>query len=425
MSGSYHWVAMRNYLAFYEVALQNGFGRIFSGRYRQRLTDAAYAELYQEKPDFSVPITNDSNSSINRKNQLQHIEAILKIPEITWRLTGGLHGQRPASTSYFLNEARMGFMRSGWRHRALYLSFDMGRWGDNHMNEDQLAVEVSAFGRNFLVNSGRWRYTTSDPSASWMRWAKYFKDTESYNSLLVDGYSQMPGDAMGRMWIHDEYDYADGYFSAGWGEDMEATNEEILSTNGITGSKKLRVTGTHRREVFFVKPAAFYLSGFWIIRDTVSFFDEEKHAIETIWHGLEGEFLELENGRWRTDFQDANLFLLCFELIANERESDSFILKTPAVQRYFKGSEKPIAGWHCPYYDIKVPAPELRFQVEGKKKLMLVTLLLPVEGIPSNSPTFTVGCETYEITYCGLKTIVYAPKQETWRFYLERFKEGT
>ena len=45
-------------------------------------------------------------------------------------------------------------MRSDWTPRAKYLYFDLGPWGDNHMNQDQLSIEVSAKGRHFLINGG-------------------------------------------------------------------------------------------------------------------------------------------------------------------------------------------------------------------------------------------------------------------------------
>ena len=200
MSGGYHWVALRSYLAFYEAASRNGYADLFTPLYRSRLEQAAWAEFFQDKPDFSVPVTNDGNASTNRRVQLEQMARLFSFVPFRQRLDGVLVGtnavpsagplRRSRTGSVFYPEARIAVMRSGWGPGDAYLFMDMGRWGDNHMNEDQLHVEVYALRRNFLCGCGRWRYTTSDPGASWMRKARYFKTTAAYNTVLVDGYSR-------------------------------------------------------------------------------------------------------------------------------------------------------------------------------------------------------------------------------------------
>ena len=130
---------------------------------------------------------------------MKRIYRLFELPEVGYFLSGGKDGPTPDITSYFYPHSRIGIMRSDWTPDANYLYFDMGPWGDNHMNQDQLAIEVSAKGRHFLINGGKWRYTTSDPDADWMPLAKYFKATASYNCVLVNGYGQIFGDAEGRM----------------------------------------------------------------------------------------------------------------------------------------------------------------------------------------------------------------------------------
>ena len=278
MSGGYHWVALRSYLAFCEAASRNGFAALFPPLYRSRLEQAAWAEFFQDKPDFSVPVTNDSNASINRRVQVEQMARLLSLAPFRQRLDGasvetdalpsGGPLRRSSTGSVFYPESRIAVMRSGWGPGDAYLFMDMGRWGDNHMNEDQLHVEVSALGRNFLCGCGRWRYTTSDPRAPWMRKARYFKTTAAYNAVLVDGFSQMPGDASGFMVPGESYDFADGLFEAGFGEESasrEHTDEKAMKEKGLSGSKELRVGARHRRRVFFIKPHA------WLVRDDLVF----------------------------------------------------------------------------------------------------------------------------------------------------------
>jgi hypothetical protein len=253
-------------------------------------------------------------------------------------------------------------MRTGWGPRDAYLFMDLGSWGDNHMNEDQLHVEVSALGRNFLCGCGRWRYTTSDPRAPWMRKAKYFKTTAAYNAVLVDGHSQMPGDATGSMVPAADHDFADGLFEAGFGEEPAQDgrpDEILLKEKGLSGSKALRVAARHRRRVFFITPHA------WLVRDDVSFVDREEHRIDQVWHFSEGRLEECGTGMWMTGFTEANL------LLATD---------APLPGIVFLGSEDPIAGWHCPGYDRLRPAPELRLAARGRGGITIHTLLYPVAG---------------------------------------------
>jgi len=395
MSGGYHWVAMRSFFTFYEVAVKNGFAGLFPEEYRERLLLTAKAELYQSKPDYSVPITNDSNTDTNRREQLERINSLLKVPEIEYRLTGGKSGLKPAYTSYYFPEARVGIMRSDWSDQARYLFFDMGRWGDNHMNEDQLNVEVSAYGRKFLVNCGRWRYTTS-PDAPWMPWAKYFKTTAAYNSVLVDGYNQVAADAEGWMQIGETYDFAEGYFKGGYGVDASQKDEKLLQEKGVAHGKVCLVDQVvHRRQIIFVKP------DFWNLRDTIS--GPGEHEAEQIWHYYDGELTLDPTGRYMvTSFPDANLILATF----GENKVEAQI---------YHGSEDPIRGWHCPYYDIKRPAPEGSYRQRGKEKIVFHTLIFPVQGQPQQLPEFIVTEDGYLVTYAGRSWVIAAPEEGAWK----------
>ena len=395
MSGGYQWVAMRSFFTFHEVAMKNGFAALFPPLYRERLILTSLAELAQSKPDYSVPVTNDSNSGINRRAQLARIDGLLHLPAVEYRLAEGGGGAVPPFTSFFFPEARVGIMRSDWTDQARYLCFDLGRWGENHMNEDQLNMEVSAYGRKFLANCGRWRYTTS-PDAPWMPWAKYFKSTAAYNSVLVDGYCQMPGDAGGFMVIHDDYDYAEGTFCAGYGEEAEEADKKLLCEQGFRQNKIRLVEGVvHRRQVIFVR------KHFWILCDTVS--GPGAHEAEQIWHFYEGRVSPDASGRYfLTDFPDANL------IVATTG-------KNAVEARLFEGSKDPIRGWHCPYYDRMRPAPELSYRQRGRDEIVFHTLIFPIRGKIDDLPEFSIGAGTYLIAHQGCVWEIEAPESGAWR----------
>ncbi|MDC7220885.1 MAG: alginate lyase family protein [Spirochaetales bacterium] len=359
MSGGYHWVAMRSFFAFYEVGKKNGFESLFPPLYVERLVQASLAEMYQEKPDYSVPVTNDSSSKSNRREQLIRVNKMFKRPDIAYRLSGGREGTPPEQSSRFFEDARVGFMRSDWSEKANYLFFDMGRWGDNHMNEDQLNIELSAYGRNILNNCGRWRYTTS-PDVDWLEEARYFKTTAAYNSLLIDGYCQQAGDAEGFMKTTDSYDYAKGVFRGGYG------TKDYLIADAI-----------HTRKIIFVKP------DFFILIDEVN--SKELHEAELVFHYRTGELAQ-SRGAFLTQFDQGNLVL-------------KSLSEGELITETFRGSRDPFRGWHCPYYDQREPAPELSIKQKGRGKIVFNTLLFPVEGTIKEIPDYSVKDSHHKISY--------------------------
>ncbi len=381
MSDGYHWVAMRCFFAFYEVGKKNGYENIFPSIYVDRLVSASYAELYQEKPDYSIPITNDSSSKSNRKEQLERIYNLFGLEEIKYRLTEGKEGKKPEFTSYFFDESRIGLMRSDWTEKANYLFFDMGRWGENHMNEDQLNIEVSSFGRNILINCGRWRYTTSPGTPTWLEKAKYFKSTASYNSLIIDGYSQVPGDATGFMVSKENYDYAEGVFASGYG----TKNYEMTNAIGAKATSDFTIEGvTHNRKVIFVDKR------FWLLIDTVE--SDEEHEAEIIFHYREGDLLK-KDGAIVTNFDKSNLILKTID-----ENIDSIEI--------YKGSEEPIRGWHCPYYDQIEMAPEVSIKKKGKGEITFNTLLMPIENEVCEIPRYKLVDNKHIVEFDNKKYIV-------------------
>lgn len=392
MSGAYHWIAMRNFFAFYQVAKNNGMVTIFPDTYKDAIVRAAWAEYYQQKPDYSLPVTNDSNVTTRHQTQLELLKEVIDEDIVNYRLSNGREGKAPEHVSCFYPDAKLAVMRSDWSADALYASFDMGPWGINHMNEDQLNLEISAYGRNLLVNSGRWRYTTS-PGISWLSRAQYFRNTPSYNSVICDDMGQMPGDADGSMVITETFDYAKGTFTGGYGRTGE-TQTVSKEFGSVANKEALAPDVTHTREVFFAKE-----DGFFIVRDVMN--SKEAHTYTQTWHMAEGSMEPCEMGYFST-FEDANLIMLQ--------------LNQPEM-KYYCGSEEPFKGWNCPAYDHLAPAPEIDVCLSGAGTVVFETLLFPVNGkvdaenLPEFKKTVSEGNIVYTVTVNGRTTTVFAGEQ--------------
>ncbi|TRY27513.1 heparinase [Brevibacillus sp. LEMMJ03] len=135
-----------------------------------------------------------------------------------------LPAEPPAFASVHLEQAGYIAMRSGWSPDAHYLLFDAGHMaltGKAHGHDDLLHIELSAHGREFLVDAGRYTYMENDER-------RYFKEAFQHNVVTVDG---LPVSAYIDSWqwgrtalpldrycrIHEAYAYAqaghDGYLS--------------------------------------------------------------------------------------------------------------------------------------------------------------------------------------------------------------------
>jgi hypothetical protein len=226
-----------------------------------------------------------------------------------------------------------------------------------------------------------------------MPWARYFKTTASYNSVLIDDFLQNDGDADGYMKVYEKYDYAEGWFDAGFGIDVADIDEKELKDKGITQRKIKKLDATHTRKVMFVKP------DFWILRDEIE--ADGAHNAEQVWHYYDGD-LKQEGYAWLTQFDDANLVL-------------QTVGQNTVVPTYYKGSDEPIAGWHCPYYDIKRPAPELRLKQQGTDKIVFHTLLFPVQGKVDILPEFDFVDSSYTVSFAGNTWTIQAPSVGEWR----------
>ena len=88
------------------------------------------------------------------------------------------------------------------------------------------------------------------------------------------------------------------------------------------------------------------------------------------------------------------------------------------VSSYFHGQEDPIRGWHCPYYDIKEPAPELRFRRVAAGSTTFHTLAYPYEGRSDAAPpTFTVLENGYEVRMGAHSRRIDVYRDRPWAVY--------
>ena len=367
MSGGYRWVMVKGYITLWEILQKNDFTKLLPEGFATKIKEVATAELYHLKPDFSVPVTNESNSTARRKNQLQRTLKSFNDEELRFVLSKGDKGKFPKYTSYYYKDANIAIMRSDWSEKALYLSFDMGAKG-LHSIGDQLSVDISALGRKFIANCGRWRYTSSPGGLEWMDWAEYFKSSAACNTVMPKNSTQVLSDATGEMEINNDYDYAKGVFNGGY-----IRNDKIIQIR-------------HQREILFIKPY------FWIIKDSLFGRENEEDEIEQLWHFLESE-------------KCVRIISSANAVVTNNKDANIIVipLASNTEMKIFKGQDNPFRGWQCPKYAQKIPAFELVLSKRGKFPMVFETLLLPVRGQAEEMPEFYKDGNTYIVKYSGMR----------------------
>ena len=77
-------------------------------------------------------------------------------------------------------------MRNGWDANAHWAFFDMGPAGAAHRHVDKLHLSVTGYGRDILVDSGRFTYKGG-------KWRRHFTGTSAHNTVVIDGARQNVG----------------------------------------------------------------------------------------------------------------------------------------------------------------------------------------------------------------------------------------
>lgn len=350
LAPSYHAMCLTDFGLAYELARENDFR--LPEDFAQRLESMYDYLMWIVKPDGKSPTPSDSGALDVRAILSQGAERFGRA-DFRYITAAGADGSAPDGTSRVLPYAGYTVMRSGWDADALYLFFDGGPLGVSHSHEDKLNIEVSAYGRDFLIDPGPYHYTNDS-------WRQYFVSTAAHSTILVDGLGQER--ALRRLELEAPEHPEPAFLSR---PDMDFVSAVYDAGYGPEG-----VPVTHRRSIVFVKPRSGGDStypGCWVIFDEV--LGEGSHRVESLFHFAPGLRVETdgENGVRTAMSEGANLRILV---------SSSHSVENNVVE----GQEHPvIQGWYARGHT-KEPAPVASFAVTTTLPLTLGTLLLPTDG---------------------------------------------
>lgn len=146
----------------------------------------------------------------NIRTVLKNAGENLDDQELIYFGTNGASGVQPDYTSFFLPVSKLASMRSGWKPETDVQGWLIGRAGGSHGHRHVNQMNVFAYGRLLLMDTGRSSYDNRHPAFQWQG-----NRTESHNTVEVNETGQkfsnlwetMLNDTDTTMYTNNKYDF--------------------------------------------------------------------------------------------------------------------------------------------------------------------------------------------------------------------------
>lgn len=213
LTAGYHMVALSRFDKAAELLQRAGYD--VPERFRKIMVDMWGYTANAMRPDGTRPLNNDTEGGSDRSAVIGAAE---RYEQSDWLYiaTHGERGQRPEGPpSHFFPWAGQLVSRSGYGEDAHWSFFDVGPTGHRgHRHLDHGHLSVTAFGRDILVDSGRFAYQ-GRLAGKFRR--PYAMHTRGHNTILIDGQGQTGGRDIARkprelFAVRDGFDFAIGVY---------------------------------------------------------------------------------------------------------------------------------------------------------------------------------------------------------------------
>jgi hypothetical protein len=269
-------------------------------------------------------------------------------------------GPAPAFTSIYFPYGGFAVQRTGWQNDAAHLFFKNSRLSGGHFDLDWLSVQVTAFGRTFLIDSGPGSYGNGDTVKD-----DYLFSNYAHNTIIVDGLSQNPHPWQegyltpipARWHSSTHFDLAEGVWSGGYGGYQPCARNPPLVADVL-----------HKRQVLLLRDL-----GIWIITDLLTTSGKSQHQYTQLWNlapAYSPEQVQINQTAQQiyTTVADEPNIALCH-----------FGAQSVQYQTYYGQLKPSVRGWYRNgNYQPKV---DIEAVWSGTGDQVLVTLIIPVSGL--------------------------------------------
>ncbi len=352
LTSHYHMVAMKNFEHAMNMAEKKGVK--IPKEYKNKVEKMWNYYAYTTRPNGLGLLNNDADLDDHREDILKAADRFGK-DDWKYIVSNGEKGKIPELSSFISPWAGHLISRESYKQNAQWGFFDFGPLGTGHIHKDKLHVSISAYGKDIVVDSGRYRYIND----KWRK--KYFKATRAHNTILIDHAGQTKfKDQNERPIPHNQYeinekfDFGLGFFDKGY---------------------KRGIISRLFNKAYHIRAYSYVRGNFWIILDKVFFRNfsifKNKATIQALWHFHPDYHPIIDDGIVQLNTQDnKNLTIVPIVLDAHQWQV-----------KKIRGQEYPsIQGWWSKEYNLKVPATCIEFDTKASRSNIFGWLLIPFES---------------------------------------------
>lgn len=335
----YHNVALKNFELLKDIC--DRANKPMPEYFNNTLENMYNYTTHMVRPDGNCALNNDGDRGSDRDFIISGAKKYNR-PDWEYIASNGKTGTKPADgPSYFSPWAGHLISRSSFSGDAHWSLFDVGPWGSGHQHNDKLHISISAYGRDLLVDAGRFAYTGDVAT----KFRPYAKGTQGHNAILIDGKGQASGSKLAHEAIAET--------------DFKISPDFDFACNSINTFNDLEDVN-HSRSLFYVR------GEFWIVVDKVK--TKQARIVETLWH-------------WHPNCQVINEG---DGVVASKNERGNLRIipvgKSDWELKMIKGQEQPeIQGWYSPEYNKFEPNVACIYSSQIKSDATFVWLLVPSE----------------------------------------------
>ena len=369
LTSHYHNVALANFEQFKEICdrANKPLPEFFNKTIENMYSYIAHAV----RPNGNRILNNDGDLGSDRDLIIAGAKKFHH-PDWEYIATNGLSGSKPLTLpSWFFPWAGQLISRSGFDADAQWSFFDVGPWGSGHQHNDKLHISISAYGRDLLVDAGRFAYTGEVAE----KFRFYAKGTQGHNSVLIDGLGQEPDILVADKPLDDNHFKITPGFDYAWNSFDKYFDLENVK---------------HKRSLFYVR------GEFWVVVDNLE--TDSPRKIEALWHWHpDCEVYQKFGGITSTNNERGNLKIIP-------------VGKSDWKVDLVKGQEKPeIQGWYSAEYNKFEPNVAAIYSTQIVADATFVWLLVPSEKEAPEFAAKVVSKNENEI-----KLEVAAPDKGKW-----------
>lgn len=334
----YHRVALSNFYLYYTICKQGGIS--LPAYFTDQIESMWHYLAWIMRPDGNALLNNDADLDYNQ-DRIRKVAEEYDHQDWLYIASNGEDGEKPKSQpSVVFPWAGHAISRSGYDRNAHWSFFDIGPWGSGHQHNDMLHLSVSAFGKDFLVDAGRFAYRGEVAK----KYRGYAKGSQGHNVVLIDSKGQEPGEKVVNEPLSETHFKVTPEFDYAWN-----SFEDFIDMEGES---------KHTRSLFYVR------ENFWVVVDQIEI--DRPRKIETLWHWHpRSEVQRMKGNAVASMDEKGNLKVIP-------------VGKTKWNLDLIKGQEIPeIQGWYSKQYNQYEPNVASIYSTQIKSSQAFVWLLVP------------------------------------------------